>query len=389
MSSLEKEITRGFQLLSAYYTGKVGKSGYQEIYATITENEWKSDSFAEKADEMKALLFDSDYFSILKSWLLRIHPKTEVETYKYHFQYMLSEFSTIAFYVGLIKHYEALGGPPNTSSTKGAIFAKNAYSVIDELLFQVLDGKWGGAGDSKAEQIIEKLAKTGQNTYNTTVSREDWEKIWLGMLGGAVVEQRDNKGNFIPLLDSKGKATGKYQMTGDITDVKSELNEGIHPNTEKKVAEWKLKSNGNPANQTFSKATQIIMLHYYATTMCEAPREENKIYKNYQWDHIIPQAAFKKKDSKYQKFCNNIANCQALPSHANQNKSDEKMENALLLSDSNINKSTQKWIKKYSAIDSSDYPKYSAPGNAEQLVRDRGKRMMNEFLDARDVILGK
>ena len=241
----------------------------------------------------------------------------------------------------------------------------------------------------KTFKIFEKLAKTGQNTYNTTVSREDWEKIWLGMLGGAVVEQRDNKGNFIRLLDSKGKATEKYQMTGDITDVKSELNEGIHPNTEKKVAEWKLKSNGNPANQTFSKATQIIMLHYYATTMCEAPREENKIYKNYQWDHIIPQAAFKKKDSKYQKFCNNIANCQALPSHANQNKSDEKMENALLLSDSNINKSTQKWIKKYSAIDSSDYPKYSAPGNAEQLVRDRGKRMMNEFLDARDVILGK
>ena len=75
MSSLEKEITRGFQLLSAYYTGKVGKSGYQQIHKSISEKEWKSDSFAEKADDMKALLFESDYFSILKSWLLRANKK--------------------------------------------------------------------------------------------------------------------------------------------------------------------------------------------------------------------------------------------------------------------------------------------------------------------------
>jgi len=386
--SLEKEITRGFQLLSAYYTGKVGKSGYQQIHKSISEDEWKSDLFAEKADDMKARLFESDYFSILHSWLLRAD-KQGGEKYRESIQSMLSEFSAIAFYIGLIKHYEALGEPPNTSSTNGQYFAKNAYMLFDELLFQVLDGKWGGTGDSKAELRIEKLKDTGKSTYTTTISREDWEKVWLGMLGGAVVEQRDNKGNFIPLKDSKGKATGKYQMTGNIRDNESELREGIHPTTEKKVAEWKEDSKGNNANQTFSKTTRIMMLHYYATTMCRAPRDENKIYKNYQWDHIIPQSAFKKKDIEYQKFCNNIANCQALPSHVNQKKSDVKMENALLLIDSNIDNATQKWIKTYSGIDVSDYRKYSNPKDAEQLVRDRGERMMNEFLNARDKILGK
>jgi len=387
MGSLEKEITRGFQLLSAYYTGKVGKSGYQEIHTSISEKEWKSDSFAEKAEDMKALLFETDYFSVLKSWLLRADAQG-VEKYRESIQTMLSEFSAIAFYVGLIKHYEALQEPPNSTSTNGQYFAKNAYLLFDELLYQVLDGTWGGAGDSKAERLIEKLEKTGINNYKGVVSREDWEKIWLGMLGGEIVEQRDSNGNIIPLYDSKGDETGKYQMTGDITDEKSELREGIHPNTERKVAEWKLKD-GSVTNQTFSKTTRIMMLHYYATTMCQAPREDNKIYKNYQWDHIIPQADFKKGDSEYHKFCNNIANCQALPSHANQKKSDEKMENALLLSNSKIDKATQKWINKYSGINSSDYPKYSAPGNAEQLVRDRGNRMMHEFLDARDEILGK
>lgn len=384
--TLEKNITRGFQLLSAYHTGRVGKSGYQEIHATIPEKDWKSDSFFEMANDMHALLFECDYFAVLKQWSLKAN-KNGDESYRNSLSSMLSEFSTIGFYVGLIKHFENLGEPTGPMTVKGKIFAKNAYSLFDELLFQVLNGNWGGAGDGKAESLIKKVADTGANHYKTTVSRDDWKKIWMGMLGGEVTEQRDKTG-FIELEDAKGKKTGEYQFTGDIFDEKSELREGIHPNTEKKVAPWKVGKDGNFANQTFSKTTRIMMLHYYATTQCKAPREDNSKYKNWQWDHIIPQADFKTKNESHHKFCNNIANCQALPSHTNQQKSDEKLGTALSLGDSKINNSaTQGWIKKYSGIEKADYADFSSAEQAENLVRVRGARMMEEFLDARDKFL--
>ena len=190
---LETNITRGFQLLSAYYTGKVGKSGYQEIHKTIQEDQWKSDQFFEKANDMHDLLFECDYFSILKKWLLKAN-KNDEESYKQSLRSMLSEFATIGFYVGLVKHYEHLEGPKNIKGVKGKIFAKNAYLLFDELFYQVLNGYWGGAGDAKAEALIKKLEDTGSNEYNTNVSRDDWEKIWRGMLGGEVTEQKNKEG---------------------------------------------------------------------------------------------------------------------------------------------------------------------------------------------------
>ena len=82
---LEKRITRGFQYLSGYHNGTIGKSGYQELYETVEEKDWKSDDFFDAAGAMKTLLFSCDYFTILKPWILFLKPWVLIKNHGYQF----------------------------------------------------------------------------------------------------------------------------------------------------------------------------------------------------------------------------------------------------------------------------------------------------------------
>ena len=339
VSKFEGKTTKGFQLLAGMHGKNMGKSGYKNIHKDISDETWRNNRLVEDHNQMVEQLFLSDYFSALKTWL----QKPGGTSAKWSMKRFLTDFQLLSYQVSLTKYFVELGRP--TSGSKLKKFQRNAFLIFDELFYQNLNDLWGGQGDNKAQIYIEKINEIPvPNGTFEGVSEGKWVEL-LNQLMGGEINQGENK--------------------GDILTPNSDLSQSFL--SEKLVGEYK----ETATKQSFPPVVQNILIHYYSIRKIIAP--EN----NWVWDHIIADNYYKTTDPEIKKFCNNLANCQALSANLNNLKSDKK------LNDDSLEVAVKVEMKKYSGIKEEKYDEYSNVLNSEKLVRERGKEIINQFKTSR------
>lgn len=337
VSKFEGKTTKGFQLLSGMHGKNMGKSGYKNIHTDISDETWRNSTFVKDHNEMIEQLFLSDYFAALKSWL-QISDSKDAEV-KWPIKKFITDFQLLSFQVALTKYYVALKRPKSGSALKK--FYRNAFIIFDELFYENLNDMWGGQGDNKAQLYIEKINEiTTPNGTHDGVAEEKWVKLLNELMGGEMNE-----------LEGKG----------DILSSKSDLTQSFLAG--KNLGEFK----DSVKKQTFPKPVQEILIHYYSMKKITAPS------KGWVWDHIIAENYFKNTNDEIKKFCNNMANCQALSANQNILKSDK------MLKDPSLGVVLKKEIEKFSGIIEDEYENYSDVLKSEQLIRNRGKKIIDDF----------
>lgn len=128
--------------------------------------------------------------------------------------------------------------------------------------------------------------------------------------------------------------------------------------------------NKNPTNET------KLILRYYNVVCGRRPSTDN-----ISLDHIIPRTLFDSTpNDDMKKYKHHIANLAEIPYNDNTDKGQKSLpqiEDKWLISK----------IEKFTGIDSANFNKYTQVSDVEDLIENRGNRMINKFIQERKDIL--
>ena len=280
----------------------------------------------------------------------------------------ITEQAGIMFNVCLMHRLESLRAVGITASKIEGRIQKDAQKLIDYLVFERLEGKlWSGSGDSQAAKYIQQFKD--HNVKIPKVDEDDWEKLLAQLFWGENAQPARGK--------SKGVSKTFRSHGPDLGSSKPK-----RPSTVSQpfCGGRKIGMYSDKGKNTFPESAKIFLIHFYFTLGKTSPqRKWGKIdAKKYQWDHIIPESSLTgSPDLTQNMFCNNTANCCALPQSKNLNKSSKHLNSQWALKHHRI-------IEIYTEIKKSEQKSYSSARKIEKLCVDRGIKLIDTFLSNRN-----
>ena len=309
----ETKITLGFKILSGIFIGGIKKEDIDKLGKDRNIN-WEID-VEQAIDDINSLLqiiSNSTYFKYLKSW-------------QFSLLNSLSVAVTLNFILLMYKDWQRKGKPRKNSSKNMKAFQKNAFILLDRLIYEYLTRQWRGSSDSKIGKNLKSFGSEGHFTAPDI---------------------------FEPLPTNKW-----IDLLEEIFESNSIQNEKISNH----------------------KILVPILYHFYALKRLMGPGANYIITV----DHIIPQDLFDKStlpDKKYLKH--NLFNLAFLPQSDNSSKGNKRLDE---ITDSWL----KDQIEKYTFIKKEDFPKYSKLNNWKELKDFRKEIFLEVFQKEReDLLLG-
>ena len=249
-TDFSKEITLGFKFLAGVFQKGVTKDDIDKLGRNKDIN-WSIDyeSLINDLNLVSKLICSSEYFKYLKSW-------------KFSLLNTLSDAIALNFLLLMYQDWTRKGKPIGTD-TKVKQFQKNAFILLDNLIYEYITKKWRGSSDSKIARNINNF--NNENDVIKPLDKNKWSILIKEILD-------DNK------IDS------------------------------------------NPISQSI---IQPLLYHFYAIIKLQGPDSNYKI----DVDHIIPQSAFKAStlDDK-EVLMHNLFNLALLPKDENISKSNKYLK---------------------------------------------------------------
>jgi len=248
-ADFERELTLGFKILSGIYVNGVKKEDVENLSKSENIN-WNSDfeAFARDLKQMMSIVMSFDYFKFLNSWNTNIMELT-------------SDSIALNFIILVFKDWERKGKPIGTD-IKTRQLQKNAFILLDKLIFEYVNNQWRGSSDSKIAANISAFSQEGDTFSPVNISK------WEGMLN-EIFENSSIDGNDITLTSMKP-----------------------------------------------------ILYHYYCIKGIDGPGQNYEI----EVDHIIPQSLFRGSTfDRKDVIANNILNLGLLPKSENASKGKRRL----------------------------------------------------------------
>lgn len=249
-SDFEKKLTLGFKLLSGIYEGGVKKDDIDNLGLNNSIN-WDIDYeiIISELNTVFKLVQSSTYFKFLNS-------------YRFSLMDNLSDAITLNFILLLYNDWKRKGKPIGNDSNVKTL-QKNAFILLDNLIYEYITRQWRGSSDGLIARNIVNFNQ--QPALLQNLSKEKWKN----------------------LLD-------ELFINNSIEGVKLSSKKILEP----------------------------VLYHYYALNFIQGPDSNYSI----EIDHIIPQALFKSsslidKDS----LQHNLFNLAVLPKDENISKSNKRL----------------------------------------------------------------
>ena len=162
------EVTIGFKILSAIFEEGVSAKHVAKLEKKTSSLQAQNENFSEKVDNIievlcsiEKSLSNMNFFKSLMQWKQNIMGLTSV---------------TIALeYVAILyKLWVDLScSTKNANNIAHKQFRRYAFILLDRLIYEYINGKWKGSGDSKLASDLRDYKKR----YESPVSEEDWFDI--------------------------------------------------------------------------------------------------------------------------------------------------------------------------------------------------------------------
>ncbi|MGV3460165.1 MAG: DUF262 domain-containing protein [Flavobacterium sp.] len=249
-SDFEKKLTLGFKLLSGIYEEGVKKDDIDQLGLNTNIN-WdvEYETIISELNIMFKLIMGSSYFKFLNS-------------YRFSLMDQLSDAITLNFVLLLYKDWKRKGKPIG-SDTSVKILQKNAFILLDNLIYEYITRQWRGSSDGLVARNLTNFKD--QPSLLTHLPKEKWAAL---------------------------------------------LDEIFNSNTIE------------GAKITSKKILEPVLLHFYALNSIQGPDSQYSL----EIDHIIPQSLFKSsslpdKDA----LQHNLFNLAVLPKDENISKSNKRL----------------------------------------------------------------
>ncbi len=167
-SDFEKKITLGFKILSGIFENGVKKEDIDKLSKDENIN-WEVDIEEVLSDinTFTKIIRESTYFKYLSSWGFSIMD-------------ILSDAIAIDFILILYKDWKRKNKPIG-SSQQTKEFQKNAFILIDRLIYEYITRQWRGSSDSKIGKSLRDFGSSGHFTANDIFEPLSTEK-WITLL---------------------------------------------------------------------------------------------------------------------------------------------------------------------------------------------------------------
>lgn len=161
-SGFEDQLTSGFVILSGIYVKRVDKQAF-DVLGDKNIN-WDSDIDRLVADinNMINVLTSNNFFSFLKTW-------------KCNLMDLMSSYIAYNFFL-MTYHNWVKKGSPFASGPAVKQFQKDAFILLDRLIYEYLTGKWKGSGDSRTRTNINSLLDNANYVFEP-ISEENWTSL--------------------------------------------------------------------------------------------------------------------------------------------------------------------------------------------------------------------
>ena len=304
-----KIITLGFKIVSGYCTEKIKKNDLD----TLGDNEFitakNMEDFRGRFNRMLLTINEMPYFKTFNSWELS-------------FSTLIGDTPTLYFLLCAYFMFNKLGEPSSTANDlKARLFKKNCFLLMDQIIYEYVNGTWKGSSDSLLESKIKKF-KAGFND-NTPIDDYVTEAEWK---------------DFVNDIIDNGKIKTK--------DISMSL-------------------------------MKPLVAHYYCINGIN-----NHITQEFttEFDHIIPQDRFKDlpKDSRYLVNENNLYNLGLLPKSANASKGSK------VLTDLLSNEVLKENVVKYEEIPVEKFADFTKASDLDALKEFRGPSFKTTFVVKRN-----
>lgn len=248
-TDFEKKLTLGFKLLSGIYEGGVKKEDIDNLGLNEGIN-WDTDyeTVLQELNTVTKLVLSSSYFKFLNS-------------YRFSLMNQLSDAIALNFIILMYKDWKRKGEPIG-SDTTSKMLQKNAFILLDNLIYEYVTRQWRGSSDGLIAKNISNIDLQPELFKN--LSKDKWKNL-----------------------------------LSEIFD-----------------------SNSIDGIKITKKIMEPILLHFYAIKSIQGPESNYGL----EIDHIFPQALFKTStldDKEY--IQHNLYNLCVLPKDENISKSNKRL----------------------------------------------------------------
>jgi hypothetical protein len=161
----EKRTKLGFQLMSAYYQGRLMKDDLESL-AEIDRVPWGSIQLESAISTVANLIAQVNVFKYWQTWHRSIME-------------ILSDAIAIDFLVILLKDWERKAKPTQAGIALKQL-QRNAVILLDRLVFEYVTGQWRGSSDSRIAGNLTQLAAAPE--VFPSVEASDWERLIDGVV---------------------------------------------------------------------------------------------------------------------------------------------------------------------------------------------------------------
>ena len=244
-----KKITLGFKFISGIYQDGVKKEDIDQLGRNKLIK-WDSDyeELIQDINSVSKLILTTEYFKYLKSWQFSIMDN-------------LSDGIALNFLLIMYKDWIRKNKPIGTD-IKTKQFQKNAFILLDTLIYEYVTKQWRGSSDSKIAKNLLKIE------HEDEIFKHIPKEKWIGLLN-EIME--------------------KNMIDGDLIT---------------------------------QKTMQPILYHFYAISKIHGPDTNYNI----EVDHIVPQSLFKSSAiPNSDTIVHNLYNLGLLPKDDNISKSNKRL----------------------------------------------------------------
>lgn len=185
-SDFEKEITLGFKILAGLYQEGVKKEDIENLSKKKSIN-WSSDieNIIFDLNQMIKLIESTEYFKYFKSWRISIMDLT-------------SDAIAINFLIVMYKDW-ARKDKPIGNDIRTKQFQKNAFILLDRLIYEYVNRLWRGSSDSRISNNINALDKEDDIFRYIETSR--WKEMLNEIYNYSTIDGNDISLNLMkPIL---------------------------------------------------------------------------------------------------------------------------------------------------------------------------------------------
>lgn len=204
-----KDITLGFKLLAGAITGGIKKTDIDKLSNDEKNlNEATYQDFIRSFNEMLIKIEGISYFNVLRSWNISLSS-------------FIGDAPTLDFLLICYRLFKAYG-EPKSGTPLGNVFDKNAFIVIDRLIYEYAHSQWRGSGDSRVgRDLLEQQPKLIASSHPLldAIPESQW-KILIedimnkGMIGPSFISFQSMRPLILHYFGIKGKVC---QITNDFS----------------------------------------------------------------------------------------------------------------------------------------------------------------------------